>query len=183
MTMFPILELLLHRRRLSTCDRSLPDRPSSRVITHLKYTHRHLALSNICLHQVAVGSVKLASSDPFTFPLMDPNYLATEFDRFTMLQAVKAARQFVSASPWQGFVNARFGVMGAAETDDEIVAAARDSVVTIWHPTSSARMSPKGSERGVVDPDLLVKHIADLRIVDASVFVSFWLLFYFCAVL
>jgi choline dehydrogenase len=33
-------------------------------------------------------------------------------------------------------------------------------------------MSPKGSGWGVVDPDLLVKGVNGLRIVDASVFVS-----------
>ncbi|KIP03507.1 hypothetical protein PHLGIDRAFT_77456, partial [Phlebiopsis gigantea 11061_1 CR5-6] len=115
------------------------------------------------------GSVKLASSDPFTFPLMDSNYFATAFDLFTMRETVKAARQFVTASPWRDLVNEWFGAMGAVETYAEIVAAARDSVLTIWHPTSSARMSPKGARHGVVDPDLLVKHVAGLRVVDASV--------------
>ena len=119
-----------------------------------------------------MGSVKLASSDPFTFPLMNPNFFSTEFDRFAMLEAVKGARRFAATAPWQGFIVSRFGVMGAAETDDEINAAARDSVVTIWHPASSARMSPRGAKFGVVDPDLLVKGVAGLRIVDASVFVS-----------
>ena len=89
-----------------------------------------------------------------------------------MLQAVKGGRRFVATVPWKDLIISRFGVMGAAETDDEIVAAARDSIVTVWHPTSSARMSPKGAKFGVVDPDLVVKGIDGLRIVDASVFVG-----------
>lgn len=120
----------------------------------------------------SVGSIKLASSNPFTFPLINPNFFSAQLDRDIMLEAVKGVRRFAAAAPWKDFVTGRFGVMGGAETDDEIIAAARNSVVTIWHPTSSARMSPKGAKFGVVDPDLLVKGISGLRIVDASVIVS-----------
>lgn len=93
-----------------------------------------------------------------------------------MLEAVKGARQFAASAPWKDLIISPFGVMGAAETDDEIITAARDSIVSIWHPTSSARMSPKGAKHGVVDPDLLVKGISGLRIVDASIFVSLFCL-------
>lgn len=67
----------------------------------------------------------------------------------------------------------RFGVVGSAETDEEIIAAVRESIVTIWDPTSTARMAPRGSSWGVVDPNLKVKGVRGLRIVDASVIVSF----------
>lgn len=45
---------------------------------------------------------------------------------------------------------------------------------TIWHPVGTASMSPVGAPWGVVDPDLKVKKVTGLRIVDASVFVSCW---------
>ncbi|CDO78115.1 Aryl-alcohol oxidase [Trametes cinnabarina] len=106
---------------------------------------------------------------PFTFPLIDPNFFNTTFDQFAMLSAVKAARAFMTAPPWQGFVASRFGPVGSAETDEDIIAAARDAIVTIWHPTSTARMSPRHASWGVVDPQLLVKGVSGLRIVDASI--------------
>lgn len=118
------------------------------------------------------GSVRLASSDPFTFPLIDPNFFNTTFDEFAMLSAVKAAREFVSSAPWKGFIIDRFGPVGEAETDAEIIAAARGAIVTIWHPTSTARMSPKNASWGVVDPELFVKGTKGLRVVDASTIVS-----------
>ncbi|KAI8980777.1 aryl-alcohol oxidase-like protein [Trametes punicea] len=117
----------------------------------------------------SVGSVRLASADPFTFPLINPNFFNTSFDQFAMLSAVKAARAFMATRPWRGFVVSRFGPVGTAETDQDIIAAARDAIVTIWHPTSTARMSPKNASWGVVDPQLLVKGVSGLRIVDASV--------------
>lgn len=103
---------------------------------------------------------------------MDPNFCSTEFDMFTMLYAVKAARRFLQAAPWEGFITDRFGVAGAANTDEEIMEAIRAGIVTIWHPTSTARMSPKGANFGVVDPDLRLKKVDGVRVVDASVIVS-----------
>lgn len=133
-------------------------------------TGHYVTIHTAIVTPTSLGTVKLASSDPFTFPLSNPNFLSTEFDRFAMLEAVKGARRFAAAAPWQDFIVDRFGVMGAAETDEELAAAILESTVTIWHPTSSARMSPRGAKFGVVDPDLLVKGVSGLRIVDASVF-------------
>lgn len=116
--------------------------------------------------------MRLASADPSTFPLIDPNYFSSPFDRFAMVEAVKAARRFLNAPAWKDLVVGRFGTIGAAETDEEIVEAARNAVVTIWHPVSSAWMSPIGASWGVLDPDLCVKGAEGLRVVDASAFVS-----------
>lgn len=120
---------------------------------------------------ISAGSLTLTSSDPFAYPRINPGFLTTEFDRHAVVYAVKEARRFVQAKPWQGFVVGRYGAMGAAETDDEILDAARESVVTIWHPSCTARMSPANASWGVVGPDLRVKGTSGLRIVDASVFV------------
>jgi len=87
-----------------------------------------------------------------------------------MLQAVKSARSFVEASPWAGFVQDRFGTVGDAVSDEDIIAASKQSIVTIFHPTCTARMSPKDASWGVVDPQLLLKGATGLRIVDASIF-------------
>lgn len=118
----------------------------------------------------------LASTDPFTFPLIDPAFLTTAFDVFAMTQVVKDVRTFVSSAPFQGLIAGPFGPMSTAQTDAQIAAAAKESVVTIWHPTSTARMSPKTASWGVVDNNLLVKGVNGLRIVDASVFVCRFIL-------
>lgn len=119
------------------------------------------------------GTVTLASKDPFDFPVIDPALLTTDFDLGAMIQAVKDARTFMQSSTFTGFIAGRFGALGAAQTDAQIAAAARDSVASIYHPTSTACMSPKGASWGVLDPDLRVKGVVGLRVVDASVFVSF----------
>lgn len=129
------------------------------------------------------GNLKLNSTDPFAFPIINPNFFDSEFDQAIMVGAVRAARRFVEAAPWKGFVTGRFGVVNGANTDEEIIAASRQSIVTIWHPTSTARMSPKAAKFGVVDPQLLVKGAKGLRIVDASIFVRFYTYSSCCALL
>ncbi|KLO19189.1 aryl-alcohol oxidase-like protein [Schizopora paradoxa] len=133
-------------------------------------TGQFLTINSAVVSPTSRGSVTLNSSDPFVFPNIDPNFFATTFDQQVMLQAVKFSRQFVQAQPWAGFVQNRTGPVGDAETDDDIIAASRQAIVTIFHPTSTARMSPVGANFGVVDPDLLLKGADGLRVVDASIF-------------
>ena len=117
------------------------------------------------------GSVSINSSNPFDAPLIDPNFFTTNFDIFAMREAIKSARRFVTAPAWNGYTTGRFTGTNAT-TDDEIDAFIRSTAVTIFHPMGTASMSPKGASWGVVDPDLRVKGIVGLRIVDNSVVVG-----------
>lgn len=62
--------------------------------------------------------------------------------------------------------------MNTANTDEELNEYIRQNAVSFFHPVATAAMSPVGADWGVVDPDLKVKGVAGLRIVDASVAVS-----------
>lgn len=135
-------------------------------------TGNFMTINTAVVTPTSRGNLRLASSDPFTFPIINPNFFNTTFDQTAMVSAVRAARTFISKQPWQGFITGNFGEVGAAQTDAEIIAASRDEIVSIWHPTSTARMSPANAAWGVVDPQLRVKGIKGLRIVDASIFVS-----------
>ncbi|GJE97014.1 aryl-alcohol oxidase-like protein [Phanerochaete sordida] len=132
-------------------------------------TGHYLSINTVLVSPTSVGSVTLQSSDPFTFPRIDPAFLTTDFDAFGMLSAIRAARRYISTEPWSGFVVAPYGDVSTAMTDDEIVAAVRKNIVTIWHPTRTARMAPTDADWGVVDPHLRVKGVQGLRVVDASV--------------
>ena len=63
------------------------------------------------------------------------------------------------------------GDLASTNTDAEIDAYVAAHALTIYHPVGTAQMSARGAKHGVVDPDLLVKKVSGLRIVDASVFV------------
>ena len=63
-------------------------------------------------------------------------------------------------------------LVDTATTDEELDQFIRSSTITVSHGVGTAAMSPKGAEYGVVDPDLRVKRVRGLRIVDASVLVG-----------
>ena len=86
-----------------------------------------------------------------------------------MREAFLATRRFASAPAWKGYL---LSEVVNITNDDDLDEFIRNSTTTIFHPVSTARMSRKGEEWGVVDPDLRVKCVEGLRIVDASVFVS-----------
>ncbi|KAF8963769.1 hypothetical protein BDZ97DRAFT_1919542 [Flammula alnicola] len=117
------------------------------------------------------GSIKLRSNNPFDKPLIDPNMLATDFDIFTMREAVKAIGRFAGAPAFSDYVVGPFGDSFSAAVDDSSIDAyVRGLMTTIFHPVSTASMSSVHASSGVVNPDLKVKGADGLRIVDASVF-------------
>jgi choline dehydrogenase-like flavoprotein len=119
------------------------------------------------------GSVTLASANPFDAPNIDPALLNSDFDIFAIREGVKAALRFAAAPAWKDYVIGPYGTLAEAKTDAQIEAYARSNAATVYHPFSTASMSPNGSSQGVVNPDLRVKNTVGLRIVDASVVVSF----------
>ncbi|KAI0067080.1 alcohol oxidase [Artomyces pyxidatus] len=116
------------------------------------------------------GSITLSSTSVFDSPNIDPGLLNSPFDIFTMREAIKAGKQFMTAKAFKGFILEPFGEFADAKTDAEIEAYARKFSTTVWHPTSSASMTSWSSTNGVLNPDLTVKCTVGLRVVDASAF-------------
>ena len=89
-----------------------------------------------------------------------------------MHEAVQSARRFLAAPVWKDFVIGPAGGLANATTDELLDKYIRQSAGSPAHPVGTAAMSAKNASFGVVDPDLQVKEVLGLRIVDASVMVS-----------
>jgi len=74
----------------------------------------------------AGGTVELRSLNPFDPPIINPNYLSTDFDIETVVAAVKLAKRFVTAQAWKGFVSTPWEPLASANTDEKIVQYIRD---------------------------------------------------------
>ncbi|KAF9001662.1 aryl-alcohol-oxidase from pleurotus Eryingii [Cyathus striatus] len=122
------------------------------------------------MNPLSHGAVTLASVDPFVSPNINPAFMTHRLDIATMVEAVKTIRRFVSTEVWNDLIASRYGELGAAEEDESIANAIRRTVVTTWHPSCTARMSPANASWGVVGPKLLVKGVSGVRVVDTSVF-------------
>jgi choline dehydrogenase-like flavoprotein len=91
-----------------------------------------------------------------------------------MRAAVRSAQRFITGPAWADYIISPFNI-NATATDDELDAFIRANSGTLDHVVGTAAMSARGAGYGVVDPDLRVKGLRGLRIVDASVFVRSWL--------
>ncbi|KAF5351054.1 hypothetical protein D9756_008218 [Leucocoprinus leucothites] len=115
------------------------------------------------------GSLTLQSNNPFDDPLIDPNFFDSEFDVLVVREGIKAAMRFAEAPIMKNITTGILGPLANITSDDEMDAVIRNGAGSAWHPVGTTSMSPKHANWGVVDPDLLVKKVSGLRIVDASI--------------
>jgi len=109
------------------------------------------------------GSVAIRSADPRAAPAIHYNYLATERDRSVMVEGLKLIRRIATASPLSEFIESEYQPGPSVQSDDDLLKYCRDTGVTVFHPTSTCSMG------SVVDENLNLKGIANLKVVDASV--------------
>ena len=114
------------------------------------------------------GEVMLASPDPAAVPVIRANYLTAPTDQRVMLEGARLARRLGRTAPFSGLVLEELTPDPAQDGDDALLAHVRDTGTTVYHPCGTCRM---GSDEGaVVDPNLRLRGIEGLRVVDASVF-------------
>jgi choline dehydrogenase len=113
--------------------------------------------------------VTLKSNNPFDAPNIDLGYLSHPFDIQAIREGARILRRFFVGPAWSDYIAAPLTI-GPEEAgfDDQV----RTWILSTWHPVGTAAMSARGSRMGVLDPDLRVKGVKGLRVVDASAFVS-----------
>jgi choline dehydrogenase len=115
------------------------------------------------------GTVKLASEDPKTAPVIDVNFLAVEEDRKRLLEGIKLARKIAKSDRLKKLIVKELNPW-EAETDDQLLASMKTTVETYAHPFATAPMGPRGDKSSVVDFQGNVYKVKGLRVVDASIF-------------
>ena len=123
----------------------------------------------VMLHPESRGRVGLQSQDPAAAPLILQRFLATDADWRALRAGVRLAREVASQPSMQPYI-AREILPGDGKTaDEDIDAHIRKTSITVHHPLGTCRMGSEGDGLAVVDPELRVKGVDALRVVDASV--------------
>jgi choline dehydrogenase len=115
------------------------------------------------------GRIRLRSADPRHRPAIDPGYLSTEADARALVAGLKMAREFVTARPMAAICSGELAPGAHVRSDAELLACVQASLVTMHHPVGTCAMGPESRWGSVVDPELRVRGVAGLRVVDASV--------------
>jgi choline dehydrogenase-like flavoprotein len=119
-----------------------------------------------CLRPASRGTVRLRSSDPVAPPLIRARYLAEEADLETLLRGLAVARRIAGAAPLAGYRGRELSA-AVAEGGEPAHRYVRENATTFFHPVGTCRMGQ--DPLAVVDPQLRVRGIAGLRVIDASV--------------
>lgn len=112
------------------------------------------------------GSVGLFSADPLASPKIDPQYLSDPADLETLIKGVRKTRQIMQSSPLKDYIHEEFFIEGNPD-DAALEQHIRSRSDTIYHPVGTCKMG--ADELAVVDPELKVRGMEALRIVDASI--------------
>ncbi len=154
-------------------DEALPDLQLHFVIGKLidhgrKTVFGHGYSCHVCLlRPLSRGSVELASADPSAAPLIDPNFLAERDDMERLVRGFKQMRHLLQQPALAGYRGTELPASAGAQTDAQIEQFIRERADTIYHPVGSCRMGPGPGD--VVDAQLKVHGVQNLRVVDASI--------------
>jgi choline dehydrogenase len=110
----------------------------------------------------STGSVRIRSSDPAEAPRIVSNYLTAPRDLRTLLEGLQMCRDIYRQASFAGL-----WVEEKLPGPMDLETFARHQGGTVFHPTSTCRMG--SDDRAVVDPDLRVRGVEGLRVIDASV--------------
>jgi len=128
-----------------------------------------VTVAAVLLQPRSVGHVRLASADPLDAPEIDPCFLtdAEGRDEQLLLGGIRLARRILATEPLAGHVTGELLPGSDHQGDDALRAHLRAKTQTLYHPVGTCRMGD--DEQAVVRPDLRVRGVEGLRLVDASV--------------
>lgn len=118
----------------------------------------------------STGTVLARSPDVGVAPAITPNYMSAAEDRQALVAGLRLARNIFSQPALR-----KWGVQEtlpgtAVQSDQEWLRYAREKGVSGYHLLGTCRMG--GDENAVVDPQLKVRGVRGLRVIDASIFPS-----------
>ena len=133
---------------------------------HLPDSSPSLTLMPTMIYPESRGTLRLASTDPFAAPLIDPNYLAEPRDLATLVAGMELVRETVVHPAIAQEVGHEM-LPGSHQSGADLAEFVRRNASGVYHPVGTCRMGT--DERAVVDPALRVHGVDGLRVADASI--------------
>ncbi|MEM6632630.1 MAG: GMC family oxidoreductase N-terminal domain-containing protein [Bacteroidota bacterium] len=115
------------------------------------------------------GNIRLASADPQDTILVNPNYLGDVQDVETYIKGIRTALKFTQTYALKPFTDPATLTLQVDVSDAEIEDYIRNRAESIYHPVGSAKMGNADDPMAVVNTQLQVRGIQNLRVADASV--------------
>lgn len=120
------------------------------------------------LQPKSTGHLHIRSRDPLEQASMDPKYLSHEADVETFLDGIKTARKIAEMPALRDLIVRETRPGPDVNDDNGLIAYMKDSIQTSWHMVGTTKMGL--GEDAVVDPELRVHGIRNLRVIDSGIF-------------
>jgi len=125
-------------------------------------------IASVCqLRPESRGFVRIKSADPSEPPAIQPRYLSSQFDRDIVVAGIKLLRRIMDQPAMRRYIAEERAPDPRCTSDAELLAFARATGTTVFHPTSTCRMGSDST--AVVDERLRVRGVERLRVVDGSI--------------
>ncbi|TDC97040.1 choline dehydrogenase [Nonomuraea deserti] len=122
-----------------------------------------LTVGVVLLQPDSRGRVGLSGTDV----VIDPAYLTAEADVKRLVAGLKTAKQVFTTAAMKPFAGGPMAPYWGPESDEELAQWVRERAETLYHPVGTCRMGV--DDASVVDPELRVRGVEGLRVVDASI--------------
>ncbi|XP_050515272.1 glucose dehydrogenase [FAD, quinone]-like [Diabrotica virgifera virgifera] len=137
---------------------------------------QHVAISVVNLHTKSRGRITLKSKDPLAPPHLVGNYLTVKEDEDRIIDGIRLAQRLVNSTTLKDTVQFVFDnvTQGTCadqytwDSDDYWRCAIRYNTFAENHQSSTLRMGSTDDEWSVVDEELRVIGLHNLRVADAS---------------
>jgi choline dehydrogenase len=133
----------------------------------VKQQRHGLTIGAVALQPGSRGTIALRSADPLDKPVISPNYVSDPEDLRVLSEGVKLARRIFQATALRPFAAEAIEPDLDLQTDADLQEFLRQQCETLYHPVGTCAMGT--GREAVVDPELRVRGLQGLRVVDASV--------------
>lgn len=118
------------------------------------------------------GRVWITSDDSAAAPSIDYRYFTDSdgADEATLIAGIRLARRIAAESPMSTWLGTEVFPGSDLTSDDDLSGALRATHQTVYHVSGTCRMGAGDDPMAVCDPELRVRGVDGLRIVDASIF-------------
>jgi choline dehydrogenase len=159
--------------------RSDPSQPTPNVEYHISaassdrfagplHSHPGFSCGVAVVRPQSIGYCRIKSPDPHAAPAILHNFLESPDAQRVAVDSLRLTRRIAAGAALERFHPEELLPGSGCQSDEELLAYARQSVITVFHQSCTCKMGPDGDRMAVVDSRLRVRGLERLRVVDAS---------------